>query len=79
MKSKKKRQPSRPGYPLPDLKKLAQDIPGLSKRVIIMDKPQMDISATEIRKRLSRGKPIDDLVPKAVAEYIKRQRLYLRA
>ncbi len=69
----------RPGYPVPDLMKLAGDIPGLSKRVIIMDKPQLDISATEIRKRLSRGEPINDLVPEAVAEYIKRQGLYLGA
>jgi nicotinate-nucleotide adenylyltransferase len=69
----------RPGYCVPDLMKLAKEIPGISKRVIVMDKPQLDISATEIRKRLSRGEPIDDLVPEAVAEYIKRQRLYLEA
>ena len=67
----------RPGYSLPDLTKLAGDIPGIAKRVIVMDRPQMDISATEIRKRLSRGEPINDLVPEAVAEYIRRQRLYL--
>jgi len=69
----------RPGYPTPDLTKLEGDIPGIAKRVIIMDKPEMDISATEIRKRLSRGAPINDLVPEAVAEYIKRQGLYLGA
>lgn len=67
----------RPGYPLPDLKRLAKDIPGLSPRVIILDKPEVDISATEIRKRVAQGKPINDLVPHAVAEYIKRHRLYL--
>lgn len=66
----------RPGYSLPDLKKLAKDIPGLPPRVIILDKPEVDISATEIRKRVAQGKPINDLVPQAVAEYIKRHRLY---
>ena len=66
----------RPGYCVPDLMKLEGDIPGIAKRVIILDKPQMDISATEIRKRLSRGAPINDLVPEAVAEYIRRHGLY---
>ncbi len=66
----------RPRYPLPDLKRLAKDIPGLSPRVIILDKPEVDISATEIRERVAQGKPINDLVPHAVAEYIKRHRLY---
>ncbi|UCG10374.1 MAG: nicotinate-nucleotide adenylyltransferase [Dehalococcoidia bacterium] len=69
----------RPGYPVPDLKKLEGKIPGIARRVIVMDKPQLDISATEIRKRLTRGKPINDLVPEAVAEYIKRHGLYIRA
>lgn len=45
----------RPGYSAPDLKKLAGDIPGIAQRVIIMDKPQLDISATEIRKRITLG------------------------
>ena len=67
----------RPGYPLPDLKRLAKDIPGLSPRIIILDKPEVDISATEIRKRVAQGKPINDLVPHAVVEYIKQHRLYL--
>ncbi len=69
----------RPGYPVPDLTKLEGNIPGIAKRVIVMDKPQLDISATEIRKRLGRGKPINDLVPEAVAEYIRRHGLYLVA
>jgi len=67
----------RPGYPVPDLMKLEGNIPGIAKRVIVMDKPELDISATEIRKRLSRGEPINDLVPEAVAEYIRRHGLYL--
>jgi len=67
----------RPGYPVPDLMKLEGNIPGIAKRVIVMDKPELDISATEIRKRLSGGEPINDLVPAAVAKYIRRHGLYL--
>ena len=36
----------------------------------------IDISSTEIRDCIKAGKPIDHLVPKAVAEYIKEHELY---
>lgn len=36
----------------------------------------LDISSTEIRARVARGLPIDDLVPPAVARYIDRHTLY---
>ncbi len=38
--------------------------------------PMMDISSTEIRKRLETGRGIDNLVPAAVAGYIDQHRLY---
>ena len=38
--------------------------------------PMLDISSTEIRQRVSRGLPIDGLVPAAVARYIDRHHLY---
>lgn len=34
------------------------------------------ISSSDIRARVARGHPIDDLVPAAVAEYIRREGLY---
>ena len=68
----------RPGYPLPDLKSLEAVVPGLSEKVILMDKPEVDISATEIRERIPRGLSINHLVPEAVEEYIKQHKLYLR-
>jgi nicotinate-nucleotide adenylyltransferase len=37
----------------------------------------MEISATEIRRRVRDGRPIRYWVPDAVAEYISRHRLYL--
>jgi nicotinate-nucleotide adenylyltransferase len=67
----------RPGYPRPDLKALEALIPGLSQRVILMDKPEMDISASEIRDRVARGLSISHLVPKLVESYIKRYKLYI--
>ncbi|MBM4433324.1 MAG: nicotinate-nucleotide adenylyltransferase [Chloroflexi bacterium] len=68
----------RPGYKQPDLKALETNIPGLSQRVILLDEPCLDISATEIRNRVSRGLSIAHLVPPPVAKYIKQQKLYLK-
>jgi len=67
----------RPGYPRPDLKALEARIPGLSQRVILMDKPEIDISASEIRDRVARGLSITHLVPEPVESYIKQQKLYI--
>jgi nicotinate-nucleotide adenylyltransferase len=38
--------------------------------------PQMDVSATEIRRRVAAGRPVSGLVAPAVADYIARQGLY---
>jgi nicotinate-nucleotide adenylyltransferase len=66
----------RPGYPKPDVESLEKDLPGIAQRAIVMERPLIDVSATEIRQRVSRGLPIDSLVPLAVAEYIKEKGLY---
>ena len=39
--------------------------------------PAIEISATEIRRRVRGGRPIRYWVPDAVAEYVARHRLYL--
>jgi nicotinate-nucleotide adenylyltransferase len=67
----------RPGYPPPDLKSLEGIIPGLSQRVMLMDKPEIDISASEIRDRVSQGLSTSHLVPEPVNRYIKQHRLYV--
>jgi nicotinate-nucleotide adenylyltransferase len=47
-------------------------------KVLSLSRPRrIDISATEIRHRVKSRLPIDLLVPKPVAAYIKRHRLYL--
>ena len=58
---------ARPGSPVPTLRPVAEVI-----RV-----PAIDISATEIRRRVSRRESIRYWVPDAVAEYIARHQLYL--
>jgi nicotinate-nucleotide adenylyltransferase len=67
----------RPGYPRPDLEALEKRIPGISRKVIFIDKPNLDISATMIREKVRKGETIEGLVPGPVAAYIKKHRLYL--
>ena len=67
----------RPGAARPDLAALEGSIPGLSERVILLDKPQVDISASEIRERVARSLSINGLVPPAVEVYIRECGLYL--
>ena len=68
----------RVGSPAPDLRALEASIPGLAKRVILLDKPRVDISASGIRDRVAQGLSIKDLVPEPVARYIREQGLYTR-
>ena len=67
----------RPGHVELAIRSLESQVPGASERIKIIDVPQVDISATEIRKKVASGKEIIDLVPAAVASYIERNGLYL--
>lgn len=66
----------RPGCQRPNLEALAASIPGIAQRVVFLEKPQVDISASAIRELAARGASIDHLVPEPVADYIRQHKLY---
>jgi len=68
---------TRPGFAPPPLESLESAIPSLSQRVTFVEVPQINISATEIRRRVAQGASIHQLVPQAVERYILEQGLYL--
>ncbi|MDO8578173.1 MAG: nicotinate-nucleotide adenylyltransferase [Dehalococcoidales bacterium] len=68
----------RPGFSLPDMDAMEKQVPGLSGSVVLLDKPEIDVSATEIRRRVAQGVPWKTMVPAPVAEYIKEHGLYVR-
>ncbi len=47
-----------------------------AQRIRYIDVPRLDISSSALRRRVREGRPIDFLVPDAVAGYIQRQGLY---
>lgn len=67
---------SRPGVALPSLNQLESAIPGISKNVSFAEVPQVDISATEIRRLVALGDSIGHLVPQAVERHIVEHGLY---
>ena len=69
----------RPGYEL-DTEPLKAKLSGeqIDKLLShVIDIPLTDESSTEVRKRVAAGKSVDDMVPKSVAEYVKKNKLYL--
>ena len=58
------------------LERLDRELPGASDRIRFFDMPRIDISSTQIRRRVAAGEPVRYLVPDAVAAAIEREGLY---
>jgi len=61
---------------LPDLLALEEHLPGLAAKVRFIQAPRVDISASDVRRRVHKGMPYEHLVPPLVAAYIREQNLY---
>jgi len=68
----------RPGCDF-DPRDLFLQFPLLRERVIFLEGPRLEISASDLRRRVRKGLPIRYQTPDAVAEYIRSHRLYLES
>lgn len=53
--------------------------PGAPHEPRFLDMPRVDVSSSEVRRRVREGRPVRYLVPDAVAEYIEARGLYRSA
>jgi nicotinate-nucleotide adenylyltransferase len=66
----------RPGHGNIDLNELLKIDPHAWERIMTVRMPLIEISGTELRRRVGVGEPVRYLVPDAVAEYINKHDLY---
>lgn len=71
----------RPGYAAiereaDELATLERKIPGVSERLEVLPGPQLDLSSSELRKRVAMGLPLRYLTPDPVRAYITSHGLY---
>ena len=69
----------RPGFDQTDLSELEKKLPGITGNLIILTGPYLDISSSDIRRRVRLGLPYADMVPARVSEYIRKKNLYRQA
>ena len=68
----------RPGSPLPDRDALRSRFGAAEARIHLLEGPSLDLSSSEIRRRVAAGRAIRYLVPRAVEELIADRGLYRR-
>ncbi len=57
-------------------KVLEQRLPGIWQRLLVIPAPQLEISATDLRRRVAEGRPVKYQTPEAVETYISENGLY---
>jgi nicotinate-nucleotide adenylyltransferase len=55
---------------------LESRLPGIKQRLLVVEAPQFDISATDLRLRVAEGRPIKYQTPDSVESYIVQYGLY---
>lgn len=65
----------RPGYHV-DMGALEAALPGIGQRIRFVHIPTMDISSTDLQRRVREGRPIKYYLPQEVEAYIFEQGLY---
>ncbi|HEX7733890.1 MAG TPA: nicotinate-nucleotide adenylyltransferase [Ktedonobacteraceae bacterium] len=55
---------------------LAERLPGIEERLITLEGPHMEISSTDLRQRVFKGRPIKYQTPEIVEHYILQHGLY---
>ncbi len=68
----------RPGAPLPDRGMLEDRFGAAAARIHLLDGPSLDVSSSDIRRRVAAGHAIRYLVPRGVEELIVDRGLYRR-
>lgn len=66
---------ARPGCPF-EPAALEQAVPASVGRYMFLDGPHLDLSSTDLRRRLAMGRPIRYLTPDSVRQYIVEHSLY---
>jgi nicotinate-nucleotide adenylyltransferase len=66
----------RPHIKPPDLESLDKLVPGIARKVILLNMLPIDISSSEIRKRIVEGVPVKGILPLEVEKYIRVHKLY---
>jgi nicotinate-nucleotide adenylyltransferase len=65
----------RPGWEV-ELNKLKQELPEIEDHLLWLEGTIVDVSGTEIRRRVRQGRSIEGLLPPAVVNYVRQHRLY---
>jgi len=67
---------SRPGFPVAEISKAAESIPGKRKAIHLLKGVSVDVASRDIREAIRLGRRVTGLVPPLVEQYILGEGLY---